>query len=378
VWAIVGSGSKGEQIQLQAAGATGSNPFTVSVVSGPITPPSTTTTTGPAQNAKLVAVQGGTPGLYGGTMNIASCDPQKMIDYLVSQPAKAAAWASAIGISPSKIPSYVRDLTPVVLTRDTRVTNHGFVNGSATPFQAVLQAGTAVLVDRYGVPRAKCACGNPLGPPTLSTAAPSYQGPSWPSFSPTNITVVVVNTTVVNNFVLVSQDNGNPFVRPRGSDGVDDQTLSQAAICQLLPQDPSCTQGQSGVPTTTTTTAPAGQVHTVFSIASIQGVFNDPTAPSVFTLTQTTHISSITDYHWNDGQGATPGTIGLRSADGKLYGPWPATGSNGQGGVPNAYWTATPDVSIPAGTYTVVDSDPASWAWAQDTSGQGMVTITGY
>jgi hypothetical protein len=220
-------------------------------------PPVTTTTTAPAQNGKLVAVQGGTPGLYGGTQDIATCDPGKMIDFLSSQPQKAAAWASAVGITTAEIPSYIQSLTPVVLTRDTRVTNHGFVNGTANPFQAVLQAGTAVLVDRYGVPRAKCACGNPLGPPVLSTAPPSYVGPSWPSFSPTTITVVVVNTTIVNNFVLVSQSDGTPFVRPSGSDGSDDQTLSMATICQLIPDYPSCTGTSGSTTTTTTTTQPA-------------------------------------------------------------------------------------------------------------------------
>jgi hypothetical protein len=40
----------------------------------------------------------------------------------------------------------------VILQRDTRVTNHGFRNGRATPTQSILQAGTAVLVDEYGVP----------------------------------------------------------------------------------------------------------------------------------------------------------------------------------------------------------------------------------
>lgn len=40
--------------------------------------------------------------------------------------------------------AYFDELTPMVLTSDTRVTNHGYHDGRPTPHQAVLQAGTAV------------------------------------------------------------------------------------------------------------------------------------------------------------------------------------------------------------------------------------------
>jgi hypothetical protein len=79
---------------------------------------------------------------------------------------------------------YIDSLTPVLLRSDTRVTNHGFRDGWATPYQAVLQAGTAVLVDNTGVPRARCACGNPLTPPQAVPTTPTYQGTPWPGFTP--------------------------------------------------------------------------------------------------------------------------------------------------------------------------------------------------
>ena len=66
---------------------------------------------------------------------------------------------------------------------------------------------------------------------------------------------------------------------------------------------------------------------------------NGPTAPSVLDL-PAARITAIQTYHWNNAQGATPGTISLRAQDGTVYGPFPTTGSPGQGGVPNAYWTA--------------------------------------
>jgi hypothetical protein len=89
-------------------------------------------------------------------------------------------------------------------------------------------------------------------------------------------------------------------------------------------------------------------------------------------------ITLIRDYHWNSARGATPGSIALRDASGRLWGPWPASGSPGQGGVPNAYWTAYPQAVLPAGTYTVIDSDPASWSHNAESNNRGFVRVEGY
>ena len=77
------------------------------------------------------------------------------------------AWAEVLGIPPNirAVARYIRKLKPVTLTRDTQVTNHSFEGGRAVAFQAILQAGTAVLVDKYGEPVVRCRCGNPLTTP---------------------------------------------------------------------------------------------------------------------------------------------------------------------------------------------------------------------
>jgi len=124
---------------------------------------------------------GGTPGLYGGTLHNAECDRTSMIQFLRANPDKASAWAQVEKISVNDIPGYINQLTPVILRADTTVTNHGFKDGQANPLQSVLQTGTAVLVDPYGVPRARCYCGNPLGPPEPPVNA-EYEGPEWPRF----------------------------------------------------------------------------------------------------------------------------------------------------------------------------------------------------
>lgn len=69
-----------------------------------------------------------------------------------------------LGLAPDlpTVGRYIQGLKPVTLIQDTRVTNHTYESGAAVPFQAILQAGTAVLVNDKGVPVARCRCGNPL------------------------------------------------------------------------------------------------------------------------------------------------------------------------------------------------------------------------
>lgn len=108
---------------------------------------------------------------------------------------------------------------------------------------------------------------------------------------------------------------------------------------------------------------------------NIYGVYNGPTAPTTFTLDRPHLITQITNYHWNNAQGAAPGTIGLKDGSGKQYGPWQPGTRIGQGGVPNAYWDVFPNIVVPAGTYTIIDSDPGTWAQNDDSGGRGMSEV---
>ncbi len=116
---------------------------------------------------------------------------------------------------------------------------------------------------------------------------------------------------------------------------------------------------------------------TVFDSMNTFGVANQPTAASTFTIRRPQVITSIMTYHWNSGRGTRTGTIAIRDASGRLYGPWPATGAPGQGGVPNASWTCQPNVEVPAGTYTIVDSEPATWSQNPQSGGRGMAVVRG-
>jgi serine/threonine protein kinase len=206
------------EVVLQPTSSIGSNPFTPSLAKPQ---PSPSIVPSPPTAQAVTSVTGNAPGLYGGTRNNASCDREQMITFLAANPVKGRAWAQVEGITPADIPDYIRSLTPVVLRYDTRVTNHGFTNGVALPYQSVLQAGTAVLVDRYGVPRARCYCGNPLLPPIPRPVTPTYTGPPWPAFQPTTIIIVVQSPQPIQVLTL-ADPNMLPFGRPVGTDGTSD------------------------------------------------------------------------------------------------------------------------------------------------------------
>ncbi len=190
---------------------------------------------------------GSLPGLYGGTRDYKTCDAGKLVAFLEENPAKAAVWAQTLGIRASEIREYVSSLTPVLLRTDTRVTNHGYKDAEADPIQSVLQAGTAVFVNKYGAPVVKCYCGNPLTPPQLYTN-PRYYGAKWTGFAPASITIINQSTTIIDTFQLYDPNTGKLFPRKAGrwnpgSDG---------------PYSGGTPTPPSGATTTTKTPPPAG------------------------------------------------------------------------------------------------------------------------
>jgi hypothetical protein len=108
-------------------------------------------------------------------------------------------------------------------------------------------------------------------------------------------------------------------------------------------------------------------------------VLNGPTAPTVITLKENYVLTFISTYHWNNGRGTPkPGTIALRGGDGTVYGPWKTTGVSGQGGAPNADWEARPNIALPPGSYTVIDSDLKTWAQNPESGGRGFIVVKGH
>jgi hypothetical protein len=155
-----------------------------------------------------------TPGLYGGTLNKASCDATKMVEFLRANPDKARAWVSAIGIATAEIDSYVATLTSVVLRSDTLVVNHGFTDGKAKALVSLLQAGTAVLINQFGLPVVKCYCGNPLK--AYTGGKRTFTGPSWSGFDPAQVTTVVPSAASVLSYTVIDVGSGQTYTRRSG------------------------------------------------------------------------------------------------------------------------------------------------------------------
>lgn len=120
----------------------------------------------------------------------------------------------------------------------------------------------------------------------------------------------------------------------------------------------------------------AAAAQEIFNNGNTLGVYEGGKSPSV-KLTQDVVITEISTYHYNQMKGATPGTISLKGADGKVYGPWQTTGLVGQGDVQNATWVAKPNATVPAGTYTIIDSDPSTWSQNDTSKGFGFCGILG-
>jgi len=225
------------ELYLEPSDSTGASPFTSTVaappVPQPLPQPSVSPPINPSPSASptssqlsVLPISGATPGLYGGTQNQATCDRNQMANFLTANPDKAIAWAAAMNTDPSlrwsggtqltasQIPQYLNELTPIRLLADTRVTNNGYVNGHPTPHQSVLQAGTAVFVDQYGVPRARCACGNPLQRSIPLTSSSKNVGTPWSGYG--HAVVINQSTTIINNYTLINITNGTPFTQPSG------------------------------------------------------------------------------------------------------------------------------------------------------------------
>ncbi|GAA2488103.1 hypothetical protein GCM10023100_08820 [Actinocorallia cavernae] len=245
----------GEEVFLQPAAEQGPNPFTASMATGPArigTPrPAGTGRTADvsappaglavAPLAAARALSGGTPGLYSGSVRVSGCDVERQIGGLTADSARGDAFAHVAGVSPADLPGYLRALTPVLLRADTRVTNHGYQGGQTAGYQAVLQAGTAVLVDNRGVPRVRCACGNPLRPPEEARGGVGARGTAWSGYRPNQVIVVTPAPQTIGSLTLLDAGTNTWIERRIGPDVRNDHLVAPPAVADTAPPDPGLT-----------------------------------------------------------------------------------------------------------------------------------------
>jgi uncharacterized protein DUF6777 len=210
-------GSDAEKVLYQDPEDIGPDPFTdPAVFVSDVTESTTTTSLAPSPGSTTTTLATlpaptATPspqGPFGGSGKKGECDPELLIKFLNENPDKKQAWVDVLGVELEDFETYVRSLRSTVLTRDARVTNHGFKNGKAYGFQAILAKGNAVLVDEKGDIVVRCYCGNPLQPPApledyeCEGCPPDYDPPGacnrtcYPELTTTTTTFPVTTTLV--------------------------------------------------------------------------------------------------------------------------------------------------------------------------------------
>jgi hypothetical protein len=218
-----------QEVRLQPAAEPGPDPFTPSTATATAVSRQLPAPRASASGGKDAAVRsirtvlGSTPGLYGGTRSVASCDVEQQIRLLVADQGKAQAFAEGVGVGQEDMPGFLRGLTPVVLRADARVTNHGYRDGIAERHQVVIQSGTAVLVDEHGSPRVRCASGSPLASPVVTAGAVNEQGRQWQGYDRDRVVVITRAAHVIDSLVLVDIAANTWMERRSGSDGEADQ-----------------------------------------------------------------------------------------------------------------------------------------------------------
>lgn len=240
-------------VVLAPATAVGATAFTaVQWASGP-DPAVAQEATGAAPGGEAQAVgevNGSDAGLYAvpwGSSRPAG-DAPSLLAELIAEPARAEAFVQALNTDPdlgwggalavTDLEAYLKQLSQVALVEDTWVTHHAYSGESATATQAVLQKGSVVLVDRYGVPRVRAVSGDPLTAPEAGEGVGivASTGKAWPDFDPSDVVAVSPAASVLNSFQLAADgatvDVSATPCREAGLGGACDPPSATATIVQ--------------------------------------------------------------------------------------------------------------------------------------------------
>ena len=151
--------------------------------------------------------------------------------------------------------------------------------------------------------------------------------------------------------------------------------LSHAVVLMPAVLGASATTG-TGAKGTCPLSIPSGGY--IFDNWNVCGVKNGPTKDTTFTIAEPSMVTFIATYHWNFGKGALPTKgISLKDSKGMVFGPWPVITSAGSGGAANVNWECHPGITLPAGTYTVIDPDPTTWSQNDGSGNSGFVRVAG-
>ena len=162
---------------------------------------------------------GTTPGVYGASRAGEVCDVGSLAEQLGADDFALEAWATPLAADTATYLEYLDALTPVVLLRDTTVIDHVLQGGRIVSRSAILERGTAVLVDGTGVPRVRCVSGSPLRTAAPIPAGVVVEGAPWDSFSLAQVQTVPASVRATSQFVLVDVRTGLALHRAPGITG---------------------------------------------------------------------------------------------------------------------------------------------------------------
>jgi uncharacterized protein DUF6777 len=217
-----GASARSSRVVLEPSASPGAGGFTASIATpAPGSDGPTATTVPPASRSGVARTSAAAPGVYAGVRDAANCDGPALVAALARDPARAGAWAKAAGVALDQIGPFVAGLTPASLRFDTRLTDYQLSGSRGVATPKVLQAGTAVLLDRTALPRVRCVSGDPLAQPRAVASSLRYVGAPWASFSPATMVVLdpAPRTSVL---VLIDPRDGTAFARVLGSAAVMD------------------------------------------------------------------------------------------------------------------------------------------------------------
>ncbi len=114
---------------------------------------------------------------------------------------------------------------------------------------------------------------------------------------------------------------------------------------------------------------------TIYDSWNADGVSNSPSINPTITISNSSKISKIGDYHYNNVAGQDPvavnGKISIYdNTSGALIGSWAASALENTDDLgftclgPNMCWGAYPNITLKPGTYRIVDSDPSTWSYS--------------
>jgi len=115
----------------------------------------------------------------------------------------------------------------------------------------------------------------------------------------------------------------------------------------------------------------------IFTLFNTKEITNFVSKETLFSIQGSCVISTISNYHKKQKEETKVGTIGLRASTKRMYGPWQAKQTDALGKNNVQYKTVTPHVTLPPGTYTIIDSDKNSWSSNIQSGKRGMSHVYG-